>query len=89
MAQPDDANRASLCSPSLPSCVSMVKKWLDYMRTGTRRFYLFGLITVRSPNRLYLSPPLSALGLERVSSSVPVRWLFKRAGYTHTSSNVW
>ena len=64
MALPDDANRASLCSPSLPSCVSKVKKWLDTIIYGTRRFDLFGLGTDSPPNRLYLSPPLSALGLE-------------------------
>ena len=38
-----------------PSCVSTVKQWLDDFHIGTRRFYLFGLITGRAPERLYLS----------------------------------
>ena len=45
--------------------------WLDYLLSGTRRFYLFSLNSARPPYRLYLSPPpLAALGLERVSTSV-------------------
>ena len=55
MALPTDANRLRLASPFLPSCVSTVKQWLDDFLIGTRRFYLFGLITGRAPERLYLS----------------------------------
>ena len=32
--------------------------------------YLFSLMPPSAPYRLYLSPPLAALGLERVSTSV-------------------
>ena len=48
-----------LSPPSLPSCVSTVKMWLDYLLSGTRRFYLFSLNPARPPYRLYLSSPLS------------------------------
>ena len=40
--------------------------WLDNIHNGIRRFYLFSLNPDRPPNRFYLSPPLSALGLERM-----------------------
>ena len=59
----DDCQQPGLFSPpSLPSCVSTVKMWLDYLLSGTRRFYLFSLESTRPPYRLYLSPPLRRLG---------------------------
>ena len=35
----------------------MVEVWLDYLRSSTRRFYIFSLSPARPPYCLYLSPP--------------------------------
>ena len=77
-----------LSPPSLPSCVSTVKMWLDYLLSGTRRFYLFSLSPARPPYRLYLSSPLSPPWDLRECRLVRRRSVFNRAGYTHKIANV-
>ena len=42
---------------TLQNRLSTVKMWLDYLLSGTRRFYLLSLSPARPPYRLYLSPP--------------------------------
>ena len=62
MAPPDDANRRLLLLLPYPPVYPKVKKWLDPIHTGTRRFYLFSLDAARPPDRLYLSLPNLRLG---------------------------